>query len=579
MPANFRHAITGLLLTVSLLDAATQIPVRYSLDMNSPEVRALPLPTGATWETNEADGSTSFQITTLPQANTDSLTAVAIPIDLRPYRNEVLLLTSRISAENVSQPVQRYNGIKCMIAFETPATGKHWLNQGSLYGTFEDREVNVLVPVPADATNATLYLGMQGCHGTARIEKVTLKAWQSLPERPPLAEVAAPPYQGHNLPRLRGVMSPQKFSEEDFVELEKWNVNLVRWQITRNWGQSNQNLDLTDYDRWMEQELNDLDRAADAAYRHGIMLVIDIHSPPGGRLPNNTIRMFLEKPYQDHFIELWEKIALRYRWHPAIWAYDLINEPVQLQPSPEGVNNWLDTQIAAARAIRAIDPDTAISITVDSWSSPNNFKWLAPVDIPNVIYQVHMYQPHEYTHQGVNNNWGAQSKTRELIAYPGEINGEPFDAETLRQALEPVRQFQLDANAHIYVGEFSAVRWAPGASEYLQDLIDIFEEYGWDWTYHAFREWPGWSVEHAASPVDPDVHILAPKPTDRAMVLLQYFALNEHPPHPQVGPEAENNSAHQTDPGQSPSTGKRSQATADQSTLPRESEEKEDTDA
>ena len=26
--------------------------------------------------------------------------------------------------------------------------------------------------------------------------------------------------------------------------------------------------------------------------------------------------------------------------------------------------------------------------------------------------------------------------------------------------------------------------------------IDLFKEYGWDWTYHAFREWDGWSVEH-----------------------------------------------------------------------------------
>ena len=27
----------------------------------------------------------------------------------------------------------------------------------------------------------------------------------------------------------------------------------------------------------------------------------------------------------------------------------------------------------------------------------------------------------------------------------------------------------------------------------------MFDEYGWDWTYHAFREWNGWSVEHEGS--------------------------------------------------------------------------------
>ena len=30
--------------------------------------------------------------------------------------------------------------------------------------------------------------------------------------------------------------------------------------------------------------------------------------------------------------------------------------------------------------------------------------------------------------------------------------------------------------------------------------IEIFEEYGWDWTYHAFREWNGWSLEHEGTP-------------------------------------------------------------------------------
>lgn len=50
--------------------------------------------------------------------------------------------------------------------------------------------------------------------------------------------------------------------------------------------------------------------------------------------------------------------------------------------------------------------------------------------------------------------------------------------------------------ARIYVGEFSAAAWAPGAEKYLADCISIFEEYGWDWTYHSFRESPVWSLEY-----------------------------------------------------------------------------------
>ena len=30
-------------------------------------------------------------------------------------------------------------------------------------------------------------------------------------------------------------------------------------------------------------------------------------------------------------------------------------------------------------------------------------------------------------------------------------------------------------------------------------MISINEAYGWDWTYHAYREWQGWSVEYDES--------------------------------------------------------------------------------
>ena len=32
----------------------------------------------------------------------------------------------------------------------------------------------------------------------------------------------------------------------------------------------------------------------------------------------------------------------------------------------------------------------------------------------------------------------------------------------------------------------------------MKDAISVFEEYGWDWTYHAYGEFAGWSVEHSA---------------------------------------------------------------------------------
>jgi aryl-phospho-beta-D-glucosidase BglC (GH1 family) len=315
-------------------------------------------------------------------------------------------------------------------------------------------------------------------------------------------------------------MSPNSFSDEDMRVLGKeWNANVIRWQITRNWGRPGTDRDLPEYDRWIASELDDLDKALAAAQRYGLKVVIDMHSPPGGRYENNDVAIFHEPLYQDHFVDLWRKIARRYQGNPAVWGYDLVNEPVQHDPSPEGVSDYLGTQVRAAKAIREIDAEIPIFIEASEWDSAAGFKWLQPVDVPNVIYQVHMYVPGEFTHQGVHNKVTG-------IAYPGKIGDKQWDKKALREVLAPVREFQQAYNVHIYVGEFSAIRWAPGATEYLSDCIDLFEEYGWDWSYHAYREWDGWSVEHSS---DPNDHQPTAKPTARKQLLLKWFAKNQKP--------------------------------------------------
>jgi hypothetical protein len=181
--------------------------------------------------------------------------------------------------------------------------------------------------------------------------------------------------------------------------------------------------------------------------------------------------------------------------------------------------DWHSLATKTARAIRAIDPDHAIIIEPGPWGSPAGLEFFEPIDVERVVYSVHMYQPHQFTHQGVYN-----SPTG--VDYPGEIDGRMWDKEALRKALQPARDYQIDYGVHIYIGEFSAIRWAPGTSarDYLSDVIDIMEEYEWDWAYHAFREWDGWSVEHGSDPKD---RSRAEEPTDRQKLLTGWFEKNE----------------------------------------------------
>ncbi|MBI4978142.1 MAG: cellulase family glycosylhydrolase [Spirochaetes bacterium] len=477
----------------------------------------------AAWVKEGKDGGIVLKVT-VPASETPGHHKIGMPIDLSAYKGMKLHLSCMVKAKNVTKAPQSYNGIKWMLHFKTPAR-ESYQNQGDVYGTFDWKEISFVQLIDDDILNADLSLGLEMCTGEVWFDKPKIVVIKTQAPARPAPMVNPPPmYRGHDLPRLRGAMSPNSVKDDDFrVFAKEWNANLVRYQMTRKWGAANTDLDLAEYDAWIEEEMTDLDRLLNSALTYGFKVVVDLHSPPGGRYEDRSMRMFYEKKYQDHFVTVWERFAKRFKGHPAIWGYDLVNEPVEAKPASSDMD-YHATQTRAAKAIRAIDPVMPIIVEVLEWDSPRGFAEMMPVNVPNIVYQVHMYEPGEFTHQGIYNNTTG-------ITYPGMISKKMYDKDALKGVLKHVRDFQLAYNAHIYVGEFSAVRWAPGGAQYLSDVIEIFEEYGWDWSYHAFREWPGWSVEHADAPVDKNVHHPAAT-TARKEVLLSWFAKNKKPLYP-----------------------------------------------
>ena len=515
--------LSMVLLTFTLAQAEEPAPpkpgdVVFHTDFDTPEERA-PWSQAdfAAWAAGY-QGTTSLRVTVgADQPKSGSM--IRLPLDLTRYRGCRLLLECMAKADGVTKPSQPYLGAKFMLHYTSPADGPFWQNENDVFGTFDWRKVQFTASIAPDAAEGDLNLGLQDSTGTVWFDALNVVVYKAAPpKRPQPPANPGPVFTGHKVSRLRGVMSPHQFRDEDLRNLGmEWKANVIRWQLTRNWGSTGTERDLDEYDRWLDGKLDDLDKTLGACKRYGIKVVVDMHSPPGGRHENRDLAIFHEPLYQDHYVALWEKIARRYKGNATVWGYDLVNEPVQNDPSPPGVADYLGTQVRAAKAIRAIDASVPIFIEASEWDSAAGFPELEPVDVPNVIYQVHMYVPGEFTHQGVYNKVTG-------IEYPGKIGNTVWDKERLRKVLQPVREFQLAYNVHLYVGEFSAIRWAPGAAKYLSDCIDLFEEYGWDWTYHAYREWDGWSVEHGS---DPEDHAPTKEPSDRKKLLLGWFARNE----------------------------------------------------
>ena len=454
----------------------------------------------------------------------DSQNRTVLPLPLDKLQGTKLRVTAEIKAENVAKPPQPWNGVKCMLHSKT-SSGDQWQQKNDLHGTFDWQTVEYTALIDRDTTSAEMILGIENTTGKAWIKNIAVRVIGIERIRPAKPANVSSPYKGHDISRLRGVMiQPRSFEEEDLNVLADWGVNHVRWQLL--WGGfPNGPADKAtpeEYHAWIEQECQKLDRMLPLCEKAGVHVVIDLHSPPGGRLENADMKMFLEKKYQDTFLEVWEKMARRYKGNKAVWAYDLMNEPCEgIIPHGEkdAPVDWRTLAIAATKKIRAIDAERAIILEPAPWGSPDSLDWFEPIDATNIVYSVHMYLPHRFTHQGVHDSDSLGT------TYPGQCDGKYWDKAQLEAALEPVTDYQKDYGVHIYLGEFSVIRWAPGESgkNYLTDCVDIFEQNGWDWAYHAFREWDGWSLEHG-----PDRNNRKPseKPTDRLLLLQSWFEKN-----------------------------------------------------
>jgi aryl-phospho-beta-D-glucosidase BglC (GH1 family) len=446
--------------------------------------------------------------------------SIQIPISVEKLRGVRLRCSSMVKAENVAKPPQAWNGIKFMLHTKGPG-GDQWLQQNSVFGSFDWKRLRFMASVPQDATDAWLVLGLEQTTGQAWFDDISITV-AGLPRVKPATPPAGPAYKGHTLARLRGTMINTNMTEADLRVLGEWKANHVRWQLCWNGFPRSpaDKGDLEAYDKWLEGALKHLDDLLPVCEQFGILVLVDLHTPPGGRNDANDCLLFQEKRFQDHFLKVWDKIAKRYKGNKNVWGYDLVNEPVE-GPVGDDVLDWQALAEKTAKLVRAIDPDHAIIVEPAPWGGPDALQNLEPINVPGVVYSCHMYAPFQFTHQGVYNNPTG-------VEYPGMIGGKMWDKEQLRRALKPALDFQKDYGVHMYIGEFSAIRWAPNdsACTYLRDVIDIMEEYGWDWAYHAFREWDGWSVEHGT---DKNDNKRSATPTSRQQLLQSWFAKNERP--------------------------------------------------
>jgi hypothetical protein len=230
-------------------------------------------------------------------------------------------------------------------------------------------------------------------------------------------------------------------------------------------------------------------RQVEEAQRVGIRMVLVLRPQPEPEAPL-WASPSLQASLEDH----WRKLAQQWAGSPGVAAFDLVNEA-----HPQGASfstkqaRWGALATRLIRAIRAEDAGRVLVFEPSPGARPMAFQTAVKLPFDNLVYSVHMYEPFEFTHQRLGD-----PRFVSTIEYPGPVPGSGvWNADRLVAELAPVKDFGDRHGVEIYVGEFGAVRWAPGESRqrYLSDLVTLFHTWRWSWTYHAWREWQGWDSE------------------------------------------------------------------------------------
>ncbi len=240
--------------------------------------------------------------------------------------------------------------------------------------------------------------------------------------------------------------------------------------------------------------------ALDDAHAESVGVVLTMFSLPGSRWRQNNgdrddLRLWTRPGFRDQAAAFWRQLARALRGHPAIVAWNPLNEP---HPEKAGASpRELDSfNGAIVSAIRSVDPATPVLLDGGEYASPEGLARLEPLADPAVLYAFHDYGPWEYGTFRVNKG---------RFAYPDRMPP-GWTRESARERLALVADW---ARRHqippwkIVAAEFGVDRRVAGASAFLADAVTRLEARGWHWAFYAFRPdgWSGLDYEMGTAPI------------------------------------------------------------------------------
>ncbi|MDD5066113.1 MAG: cellulase family glycosylhydrolase [bacterium] len=217
--------------------------------------------------------------------------------------------------------------------------------------------------------------------------------------------------------------------------------------------------------KYTRKEMHYLDKVIGWCRKYGIYVLLDMHSAPGGQTTDIGIlgerlrnELWTKEENIQLLIQMWQKIAGRYKDESIVAGYDILNEA----SGAPGYETMIQVYDRIYRAIRVIDRKHIIVIEdglkgISRLPRPSDMGW------NNVLYSFHFYP-----------------------TFGGPDNMEEIKAAS-QVFLPSVRAAADFFNMPFHVGECNSMSMAKGGVEYLDRYIRIFREYGWPWNIWSYK--------------------------------------------------------------------------------------------
>jgi hypothetical protein len=319
----------------------------------------------------------------------------------------------------------------------------------------------------------------------------------------------------------------RKNKPEWFQAAHKEKFDFIRLNASMIAG-DNKNFLIGDLDHFEVINKNDLSVLSDIldeAQKNNLKIVLTMFELPGCSYDSESggsdYRLWQSEKYQEQAFSFWHQLAGAVKDHPAIIAYNPLNEPhperaFGFDEPTADFEKWLkkthDTPADLNRfnrkmveAIREADPSTPILIDGYFYSSPCGLPYTEKIDDPNILYAFHNPLPWQYANFEANRG---RYRYPQKMPNRWDAPGTEWTKKDLAKLLKPVKVFLKKnklASNKVIASEVLCDRRVPGCAEYFKDILAIYDNEKWHWSFYIFRadnSWTGLDYELGSAPID-----------------------------------------------------------------------------